>query len=107
LRVTWWLLSLVARLPNLSNSLTVTAGLMATPATVLLGWWAKARLAAAAALMVKLDRKSVVKGHGPVAGRGYEPAVFRTRLPKVATPPLAVAVPPEAMPPGPLADSVT
>ena len=55
--------SLVTRLPNLSSTSTVTAGLIAAPATVLLGCPPKARWSAAAKVMLNVPE--VVPGRAP------------------------------------------
>ena len=52
--VTVSVLSLVTRLPNWSSILTVTAGVMAAPAVVLLGCTPKTSWLAAAGVTVKL-----------------------------------------------------
>ena len=65
--VTWSLLSLVARLPKWSKTLTVTAGLMATPATVVLGCTPKARWSAAAGVTVKLLEAGPVRPPLPLS----------------------------------------
>src|SRR5258708_6806198 len=53
--------ALVARLPNWSRTCTVTAGLMAKPAVVLVGCWRTAGWPAAAARMVKLFDEGPVR----------------------------------------------
>ena len=84
--------SLVTRLPNWSSTCTVTAGLIGTPATVLVGCTPKARWSAAAGVMLKVLEVAPLRllsvARQRVAGAGL---VDRQVL-KVAMPPLAATV---------------
>src|SRR5947209_4682778 len=90
--VTWSVLSLVVKLPKRSNARTVTAGLTATPATVVLGWTLKARWLAAAGTTVKLAETGPVMPPVPLSDRENTPADSSHGYMKVAMPSLTVAV---------------
>src|SRR5712691_1548426 len=92
----------VTVLPKMSWTVTVTAGLMATVDTVLVGCRLKASLLAAAGVMLKLVLVTPVSPVLEAVSVYPVPAVLIDRLLNVATPLIAVVptVPPRAPPPG-------
>src|ERR1043165_8056557 len=93
---------LVTVLPNASCTAACTAGVMAVPATALVGWTVNATLAAAAGLMVNAELDAPVSAPDAAVGVYPTPALSMERLEKVATPVTAdtVAVPDSAPLPG-------
>src|SRR5438874_1525319 len=82
-------LLLVTVLPKMSWTVIVTAGLMATDETVLLGCWLKASLLAAAGVMLKLALVAPVSPVLEAVSVYPVPAVLIERLLNVATPLIA------------------
>src|SRR5207248_4753048 len=92
----------VTVLPKLSCTVAVTAGLMATVETALVGCWLNTRLLAAAEVMLNAALVALVKPVLEAPSVYPVPVRLMDRLPNVATPPeaLAVRVPPSVPPPG-------
>ena len=77
---------LLVGLPNWSWIWTVTAGLIALPAVVVVGCWTKANLLAAVAVTLKLLLIAAVSAPSVAFNVNPVPAAVGTRLEKVATP---------------------
>src|SRR5262245_15992571 len=88
--------------PSASWTATATAGVMAAPATVLLGWTVIASRAAAPAVMSNAALVAPVRPADDAASVYPAPTLSIDRLANVATPPTAarVRVPDSVPPPG-------